>query len=74
MPHLDWLKKIKLAIINEDIEKIEALSNTIPKFNTLRESEEALSLIEQASQLIKKEQLNLKSQLEKIENTKKYLL
>ena len=74
MPHLNWIDELKLAIINENIDKIEILSKTIPQFNTLKESEEALSLIEQASLLVKKEQDKISTDLQKLKNTKAYLI
>jgi len=74
MPHLNWIDELKLAIINENIDKIKTLSKTIPQFSTLKESEEALSLIEQASLLVKKEQDKISTDLQRLKNTKAYLV
>ena len=74
MPHLNWIDELKLAIINENIDKIKTLSKTIPQFSTLKESEEALSLIEQASLLVKKEQDKISTDLQRLKNTKAYLI
>ncbi len=68
-----WIDSLKLAIINENFEQIEALSHKIPIFKTLQESQTALALIKQANDLLKNEKNKILSQMQKLKKTKEFL-
>jgi len=73
MQKKSWLKELKLSIINKNFQQIEILSKNIPSFNTLKESQEALALIEQATTLLKKERGDTLAYMQKLQKTKEYL-
>ncbi len=68
-----WISDLKLSIVNKNFAQLEKLSKNIPQFKTLNESQEALALIKAANNLLKIEQKNILSQMQKLEKTKKFL-
>ena len=73
MQKKSWISKLKLSIINKNFDQIEKLSKNIPIFTTLKESQEALTLIVEANKILKNEQQQILSQMEKLKKTKKFL-
>ncbi len=73
MQKKSWISNLKLSIINKNFTQIEKLSKNIPHFKTLDESRKALALIKEANTLIKNEQQQILSQMEKLKKTKKFL-
>ena len=57
-----WLKEFKLALITQDIKKIDKLIDTIPQFKNEKEMQEAFFYIMQAKELL--ESLKDKTALE----------
>ncbi len=73
MQKKSWISKLKLSIINKNFDQIEKLSKNIPIFTTLKESQEALTLIAEANKMLKNKQQQILSQMEKLKKTKKFL-
>ena len=73
MQNKSWISDLKLSIVNKNFTQIEKLSKNIPHFETLDESRKALALINEANTLIKNEQQQILSQMEKLKKTKKFL-
>lgn len=46
-----WLKELKIALIEKDLDKFSELVSEIPELETQREIEEALALLQQATQV-----------------------
>ena len=72
MQSKSWISDLKLSIVNKNFIQIEKLSKNIPHFETLDENQEALALINEANTLIKNEQQQILSQMEKLKKTKKF--
>ncbi|WP_331773988.1 hypothetical protein [Sulfurospirillum sp. 1612] len=70
---MPWLNKLKIAVIEENIENINALTTTIPNFDSLDKAQEALSLLQTAISLVKREQHKIALNMDKIRKTKEYL-
>jgi len=69
----EWISSLKIAIINNDLKKLEEYSNRkIPDFSSIDEAKEALSLIESATDILEKEKNKIKIQMNQIKQTKKY--
>ena len=69
----EWINSLKIAIINNDLKKIEEYSNRkIPNFSSIDEAKEALSLIENAKNILEKEKNSIKLQMNQIKQTQKY--
>ena len=47
-----WLKELKIALIEEDVEKMDILLDNLPDLQQPKEIETALYLIKQASTLV----------------------
>ena len=70
---LKWLDEFKIAVIEEDISKIETLIDNIPQFHDIKSSELALTLINEARVIIKRQKDDALSQMQKIQKTKKFV-
>jgi len=70
---MSWLNKLKIAVIEENIENINALTKTVPNFDTLDKAQEALSLLQAAFLLVNKEKDKIAVSMDKIRKTKEYL-
>jgi len=68
-----WVNSLKIAIINNDLKKIEEYSNsTIPSFSSIEEAKEALSLVNQAKNILVQEKNILSKKLQALKQNKKY--
>ena len=47
-----WLKQLKIAIIEKDIEKLDTLTEDIPPLNSPEELQEAMALLKEATNLL----------------------
>lgn len=70
---MKWLDEFKRAVIEEDFSKIEGLLDVIPQFEDISSSELALSLINQAREIIQKQKNDAFSKMQKIQKTKKFV-
>lgn len=69
-----WLEEFKIALVNEDIEAIEALADKVPaEFKNIEEALQAQTLVGEAINLIQKSKANLSKEFEKLKNVKKYI-
>jgi len=71
---MEWLDNFKIAVIEEDANKISSLISSMPNFNTVEECREAMALIEQAYSCFVKKKDKLAQQMRQIETSKKFLL
>ena len=69
---MDYIKELKIAIINKDLEKLKKLSTFSFSFNDINEAKEALSLIKQATFILQKEKEKLLNQMNQIKKLKKF--
>ena len=68
------LNELKVAVINEDLKKIEELSNKEPQFSSIEEAKEFISYLEKAKKLLNSQKIKLKQEMKKIKEIKKYNL
>ena len=69
-----WLEEFKIALVNEDIEAIEALANKVPaEFKNIEEALQAQTLVGEAINLIQKSKADLSKEFERLKNVKKYI-
>jgi hypothetical protein len=73
MPSKKWLTDLKLAIINNNIEKIVKCCENIPTFDNLQDTQTAMALLKQSEIIIKQERNNLSSKMQKIKQIKNFL-
>ena len=66
------LNDIKIAVINEDIEKLEEFSKKEPSFSSVEEAKEILNYINLAKDILKKEKLKLFKEMQEIKKLKKF--
>lgn len=71
---MDWLKALKIAVLEEDTKRIDALVDEVPRFDTLKEMEEAYYLMKKAQEILLRLQEETKRQMEQIEKSKKFLV
>ena len=67
-----YLNELKVAVINEDLKKIEELSNQTPQFNTIEEAQEIQSFLKKAINLLQKEKNKLSIDMKKIKDLQKF--
>ncbi len=67
-----WVNTLKIAIIEEDIEQIMALSENIPKTDDVTLANEACTLIEQAIALANQKKSLLRTEMNKLKTAQKY--
>ncbi len=68
-----WVDELKIAIIEEDMDKILLLSEHIPQTKDVELATEACALIEKAVQIAQEEKALLSQEMAKLRNAKKYL-
>lgn len=69
-----WLEEFKIALVNENIEAIEALADKVPaEFKNIEEALQAQTLVGEAINLIQKSKADLSKEFEKLKNVKKYI-
>ena len=66
------LNEIKIAVINEDIKKLEEISKKEPSFSSIEEAKEILSYINLAKEILKKEKLKLFKEMQEIKKLKQF--
>ena len=69
----EWIKSLKIAIINNDLETIKEYSlATLPSFENINESKEALALIENATNILQKEKEKISKNMQALKQAKKF--
>ncbi|WP_300367364.1 hypothetical protein [Hydrogenimonas sp.] len=70
---MSWLDDFKIALIEEDEERLSSLITSMPNFETIDEMKSAMHLIDQAKTLFEKKKESLAKQMKEIEASKKFL-
>ena len=70
---MTWTNSLKVAVIENDIEAISKALDHMPNFKDLDEAKEALSLIQSATDLAKKEKQEVLENIKKKKKTKEFL-
>ncbi|MCR4941288.1 MAG: hypothetical protein K5978_00660 [Campylobacter sp.] len=71
---MKWLNDFKLAVINEDIDKLDALiANFHEQKFTTDEAIEAQALTKSAIEVYKKHTKYIKSEMQKLQNVRRYI-
>ena len=70
---MKWLNDFKVAVIEENAEKIEELIDKIPSFNDESSAKEALALIHEAISIVNAQKLKALDSMNKICQTKAFL-
>lgn len=70
-----WINEFKLALINEDTDKIATLSQNFSEdmFTSLALAQEAQALIGGAIELLKSKSLHIQNELIKLQKAQKYV-
>ena len=66
------LNELKVAIINEDFDKLEEISKKSPSFSSIEEAQEILSLIKKATQMLNIKKQNTLKEMQKIKKLKEF--
>jgi len=70
---MKWLNSFKIAIIEEDVQKVDSLLNDVPEFKRIDDMREAFALISCAKQKFENEQSIIQEKMNKIKKGKKFL-
>ncbi len=70
-----WLNEFKIAVVNADADAIEKAIREFDEanFSGLEELNEAAALNSQAEEILKAKQSDVKEQMSKLQNIKKYV-
>ena len=69
---MSYLNKLKIAVINEDINKLEELVNESPEYDSIEEAQEIVSFIKKAVKLLQKEKNKISLEMQKIKKLQKF--
>jgi orotate phosphoribosyltransferase len=69
---MSFLKDLKIAVINRDLEKLKKLANKNYEINSIEEANELLKYIIEAKNILEEEKTKLKSGMDEIKKLKKY--
>ena len=67
-----YLNELKVAVINEDLKKLESLSKRNPQFDSLEEAQEIQAFLKKAVDLLQKEKNKLSIDMKKIKDLQKF--
>jgi hypothetical protein len=67
-----YLNRLKVAVINKDIEKLKELVKEDITFSSIEEAKEINTYIKTAVKILKKEKEKLSSEMQKIKKLKKF--
>jgi len=70
---MKWLKSFKIAVIEEDLNSVDALLKEIPEFKKIEDMREAYTLIGEAKRKFETEQLRIQKKMNKMQQAKKFL-
>jgi len=70
---MSWINDLKIAVIEEDIENISSMTNSLPKFKDINDAKEALGLIEEAIKIVKNRREETLETMNKIKKTRAFL-
>ena len=70
---MSWINDLKVAVIEEDIENITAITDSLPEFKDVNDAEEALNLIQEAIKIVKNKKEETLDIMNKIRQTKVFL-
>ena len=70
---MSWINDLKIAVIEEDIDNITAITDSLPKFKDMNDAKEALTLIQEAIKIIKSKKEETLDIMNKIKQTKAFL-
>jgi hypothetical protein len=70
---MSWINDLKIAVIEENIQKISVLIKTLPNFTDLDKAKEALSLVGEAIKITDAKKTEVLNTINKIKKTKEYL-
>jgi len=70
---MSWINDLKIAVIEEDIDNITSITDSLPKFQDMNDAKEALTLIQEAIKIIKSKKEETLDIMNKIKQTKAFL-
>ena len=70
---MNWLDDFKIALIEEDEERLSSLISEMPAFDEVDKMKQAMHLIDQAKKLFEEKKKILGVQMSEIERSKKFL-
>lgn len=70
---MEWINKLKIAIIEKNETNIEDIISTLPQFDSLEKMQEAAYLMKEAHDFLTLEKDQLAKKLIKIKKQKEYL-
>ena len=71
----EWINSLKIAIINNDLQKIEEYSKReLPSsFSSIKEAKEALNLVKQASKILEEKKDKIAKTLNQFKKNQQYI-
>jgi len=70
---VQWLNSFKIALIEEDTEKLKELISDMPCFEKLEDMQTAFSLISEAISLITQKRDQIKKDMDRLNKAKSFL-
>ena len=69
----EWINDLKIAIINNDLYKIEKYANRdVPSFDSITKAKEALSIVQQAIKILEGKKSEVAKELHALKEMQKY--
>ncbi|SFV75898.1 hypothetical protein MNB_SM-3-828 [hydrothermal vent metagenome] len=67
-----WLDEFKIALVTKDIQKLETLLENIPTLQSQEEIQQALFLLQQATQLIEQLKTKTKKKMDLLQKNRSF--
>jgi hypothetical protein len=69
---MKYLNELKVAVINEDIDKLKKLIDITPEYEDFDEAQEIVSFMKQAIKILQREKNRLSLEMQKIKKLQKF--
>ena len=69
---MKYLNELKVAVINEDIDKLKKLIDITPEYEDFDEAQEIVSFMKQAIKILQREKDRLSLEMQKIKKLQKF--
>ncbi|GAB6074547.1 hypothetical protein [Nautilia lithotrophica] len=68
----NYLNDLKVAVINQDLKKLEEIIDLTPEFNSIEEAKEIQAYLKEAIKILENEKNKLSNEMKKIKNIQKF--
>ncbi len=68
-----WVRTFKIALLEEDADRLARLTDSMPSFDNIEEMQAALALLQEASKRFERKKASLAKEMLEVREAKKFL-